>query len=324
MIQGTSISKSTDDLLAQPASSHGRNSAKPDVSFEHPPALPAPVFRIAIPGGANQDTMIFAGNCLAEEVGKGIRRLAAVSTNFEIHIWLLHLEPNPSPQMVELLKRAKHVFIQQISHVHNLKISELVSSECKLHRLPNLSMLGLWPFDSKHYRPDKAVDADTERVFINGDGMLAQLRELIPDKFERFEAYRNLEIPGLAPGLGIKRRMEIQVERLLNADAAIGCSIGKFLVETYQERPVFYDCTHATGEVYQKLCEYCLDAIGVTEDCSLIAGLDRYKRWSVPVQPGVARRLGVKWALDRTTYQYGILGEINWRNYVMTYIDRYG
>ena len=46
--------------------------------------------------------------------------------------------------------------------------------------------------------------------------------------------------------------------------------------------------------------------------------------WSVPVHPGVAKRLGVTWASERTRYHYETMGEITWEEWVRAYITRLG
>ena len=266
------------------------------------------------------DAIVVVGNCLAETVAKGLRSLKGTHHDFDVAAWRLHLQPDPSAEVLEHLNRAEHVLVQNISQHHAAKIADLLRPGCKMSLLPNVSMLALWPFDSIHYRPDPVAEKDKNGLIQHGDGLLAQLRESTPNKEERFEIYRTLRVPGLV----IKRRMEIQIEQLLESDASIGCTIGKFIVDNYQNRQLFYNCTHPGAEVYQRFCELSYELLGLPGSCPMIAGLDVWRHASVPVHPVVAKRLGVTWATRETLYDYGGLGMVTWAQFVKAYIDRFG
>ena len=106
-------------------------------------------------------------------------------------------------------------------------------------------------------------------------------------------------------------------------DKQFGCEIGRFILDNFQRRRLFYTTNHPNGQIIAMLMQYLLKHLGIDEAYRPNASLDHLKRLQVPVHPKVAQALGVKWAGESTKYLYG--GEqITWETYVRRYIDHYG
>ncbi len=72
------------------------------------------------------------------------------------------------------------------------------------------------------------------------------------------------------------------------------------------------------------LCTHIWRVLGLPGLPEPLSGIDSWRMWSVPVHPGVARRLGVTWAHEETHYHYCTLGDIRWSEWVEHYIEMFG
>ncbi|MFL5268064.1 MAG: WcbI family polysaccharide biosynthesis putative acetyltransferase, partial [Stellaceae bacterium] len=106
-------------------------------------------------------------------------------------------------------------------------------------------------------------------------------------------------------------------------DQQFAFNIGRYILDNFQRRRLFYTTNHPNGRVIGMLMQYLLRHIGIDDVYLPTATLDHLNRLQVPVHPKVAKDLGVKWAGENTRYQYG--GEkITWEIYVRRYIEHYG
>jgi hypothetical protein len=180
----------------------------------------------------------------------------------------------------------------------------------------------LWPFDHYNGPGDKeAYEREWPNLtFLYLDGLLARLRKEIPDREERLSAYRSLAVGGVT---NYVRLHDFEERRLLAMDKQFGFTIGKFILDNFQRRRLFYTTNHPNGQIISMLLHYLLRHLGTDRGPRQVANLDHLKRLQIPVHPKVAKALGVRWAGEKTKYLYG--GEqITWETYTRRYIDHYG
>ena len=156
-------------------------------------------------------------------------------------------------------------------------------------------------------------------------GLLGRLREEIPDREARFEAYRALELPEGSPGVVNYRRLhQMEVRRLTGMDKQFGSGIGSFILENFQTRRLFHTTVRPNWEVFSLLMQFVAKLVGAAEPISLTESVDASLRNpQVPVHPKVARDLGVKWADERTHY-LNRGRQVTWEGYIRSYIEHYG
>jgi hypothetical protein len=106
-------------------------------------------------------------------------------------------------------------------------------------------------------------------------------------------------------------------------DERFGGGIGKYVLDNFQTKPLFYTMAHPNGDLLSKLMQRLMELLGIDEPLPFGADLDYLKQEQVPIHPKVARALGITWANEKTLYAYE--GRpITWEAYIRSYIAHYG
>ncbi len=292
-------------------------------------AVPRPALATASarlrPAGRRKIVMI--GNCQSETLRQGFTRIESLNKLFDVKYHFVQLPKNLHEFAARDLETCDILLIQDIRLWDEFPLRDRVRPGAQVARFPLVRFASLWPFDAWNGPGDReAHDREAPNLtFPYLDGLLGRMRNEIPDREARFDAYRSLDLPGDLPSVINYRRLhQIEVRRLAAMDKQFGISIGSYILENFQKRRVFHTTVRPNWEVFNLLMQFVAKTVGAREPISLAEGIDAVLRNpQVPVHPRVARDLGVEWA-DESTRYLNRGREITWESYIRSYIEHYG
>jgi hypothetical protein len=266
--------------------------------------------------------VVVVGNCQALTVYEALCRPGSLNSRVEAKYHFVGLQKNLHEEGRRELADADVLLVQEIRDWERYPLRDAVPETTPIVKFPLLHFASLWPFD--HY--NGPIDREAwERewpnlTFLYLDGLLGRLRREIPDREQRFHAYRTLAVPGI---VNYVRLHDFEKRRLVAMDRKYDCGIGRFILDNFQRRQLFYTTNHPNGQVLALLMRYVVRQLGIDEPYRPRRSLDHMSRLQVPVHPKIARALGVRWAHEKTRYAYG--GRtVTWEGYIRSYIDHYG
>jgi hypothetical protein len=270
---------------------------------------------------ATTTTVLIIGGCAAEDIKRGLSSAPAATARYRFTDLPVHRGALDDPAALALISAASHIFVQQPLGVDTGFVRAHAAPNCLVTPFPSVVMRSLWPFESDFGHADEVARQKPEQAIRHHDGALARLRQIEPDKKKRLQRYRDLDFPWARR---IDSLAEAQRRFLAHIDTLSHWRLGDFVIRNFRERQLFYDASHPGAPFYQEVCKHfwrILDLPGVPDG---LTGIDSWRMWSVPVHPGVARRLGVGWAHEATHYHYCTLGNITWAEWAEHYIDIFG
>jgi hypothetical protein len=286
-----------------------------------PGPAPGPISGPALGRQARQKVVV-VGNCQALAVYEALCRAGRLNARIEARYHFVGLQKNLHEQGRRELQACDVLLVQEIQDWERYPLREAVAERTPIIKFPLLRFASLWPFD--HYNGPGDREA-YEREWPNLtfpylDGLLGRLRREIPDREQRFAAYRTLAVAGI---VNYVRLHDFETRRLVAMDRKYGCSIGRFILDNFRRRQVFYMTCHPNGQVLTLLMRHLIKQLGIDAPYHPHASLDHFKRQQVPVHPKIAKALGVTWAHEKTRYLYD--GRtVTWESYIRSYIDHYG
>ena len=269
--------------------------------------------------GQGPRTVAIIGACLAETLARGLARSPVLAGSFRFVAVPLHVTPLTDPGVQSSLAEASHIFLQ--TNMAETAFLRAHAPAAQIVLFPDIVLRCLWPFDAASGYHDEAIPEHPTGIIRHPDGILARLRKVEPDPRRRFELYRALAFDEAST---IERQATVQARFLDQIDEETDAGLGAFITQHIRTRPLFYNSTHPSGAVFQALGAFFWRKLEMAGRAPEFTGMDDWKVWSVPVHPGVARRLGVTWATERTRYHYDTLGEVTWEEWVRAYIEHCG
>jgi hypothetical protein len=271
--------------------------------------------------GAAALQVVIVGGCAAQAIKRGLSSSADASARYQFAELPVHLVDLNDKTSLELISRASHIFAQLGGGTDLALIEAHAPSGCRIFTYPDVVLRSLWPFDSDYGYADEVAQARTAPAIRHFDGALARLRKIEPDKKKRIQRYRDLDFPWA----GYVRIVAIAQQRFLEkTDTLSACKMGGFVSRALRERQLFYNATHPSAAYFQELCTYCWGCLELPGAPGALKGIDSWRDWSVPVHPGIARHLGVRWASESTRYYYRTMGEMTWDAWVEQYVEMFG
>jgi hypothetical protein len=266
--------------------------------------------------------VVVVGNCQALTVCEALCRPGSLNSRVEAKYHFVGLQNSLHEQGRRELADADVLLVQEIRDWERYPLRDAIPEATPIVKFPLLHFASLWPFD--HYNGPGDREAWEREwpnlTFLYLDGLLARLRREIPDREQRFHAYRTLDVSGI---VNYVRLHDFEKRRLLAMDRRCDCGIGRFILDNFQRRQLFYTTNHPNSQVLTLLMQYVVRQLGIEEPYRPRRNLDHLRRLQVPVHPKIARALGVKWAHEKTRYAYGGRS-ITWESYIRSYIDHYG
>lgn len=271
--------------------------------------------------GAAESMVVIVGGCAAQAIKRGLSSSANACAGYRFAELAVHLIDLHDTASLELISRAGHIFAQIGGGTDLTLIEAHAPSGCRIFTFPDVVLRSLWPFDSDYGYADEVAQRRTAPAIRHFDGTLARLRKIEPDKKKRIQRYRDLDFPWA----GRIRIVDAAQQRFLQKiDTLSACKIGEFVSRAWRERQLFYNATHPSAAYFQELCTYCWECLDLPGTPGALKGIDSWRDWSVPVHPGIARHLGVRWATETTRYYYRTMGEMTWDAWVEQYVEMFG
>jgi len=282
------------------------------------PEIPSPAGR----GPVSRRNVLVIGNCQAASLRLGFERAAPLRTRFKVKYQFVDVPQYLHERSVQELREASLLLIQDIQEWKTYPLKEFIPGDIDMVRFPLLYFASPWPFDQYGGLSDpEAHEREWPNLtFSYLDGLLGRLRHQIPDHEARFTAYRDLNIEGI---VNYVRLHDFERRRLLRMDDQFGGGIGKYILDNFQTKQLFYTIAHPNGDLLSKLMKRLVELLGIDEPIPFVADLDDLKRQQVPIHPNVARALGITWADEKTLYAHEGL-PTTWEAYIRSYITHYG
>lgn len=272
---------------------------------------------------ARRGKIVVIGNCQADLLRRGLSRVPALSRHFEIRYHFVLLSDSLHEYAERDLGEARFILAQDLRDWRTFPLRGAIGDKAEIIEFPGLRFASLWPFDGWNGPGDRAAHEREwpNLTFAYLDGLLGRLRREIPDREQRFAAYRRLAVPGI---LDPRRLHDFEARRLAAMDAKFDVQIGAFVLEHFRSKRLFHTTVSPSWRLLGMLQDYLLQRLGIRTGARLPRRLDRTLRDpQVPVHPQIAAALGVRWAHERTRYAYAGR-RITWEQYVRSYIDHYG
>jgi hypothetical protein len=266
--------------------------------------------------------VLVIGNCQAASIRLGFERAAPLRSRFKVKYQFVDVPQYLHQQSIQELREASLLLVQDIQEWKTYPLKEFIPADIDIVRFPLLYFASAWPFDQYSGLDDlEAHEREWPNLtFSYLDGLLGRLRHQIPDHEARFAAYRDLNIEGI---VNYVRLHDFERRRLLRMDDHFGGGIGKYVLDNFQTKQLFYTVAHPNGDLLSKLMQRLVELLGIDEPLPFVADLDHLKRQQVPIHPKVARALGITWADEKTLYAHEGL-PITWEAYIRAYIAHYG
>jgi hypothetical protein len=282
---------------------------------------PEPLAAPALCGQARTKVVV-VGNCQALTVTEALCRAGGLNARIEAKYHFVGLQKSLHEQGRRDLKACDVLLVQEIRDWERYPLREAIPEGTPIIKFPLLHFASLWPFD--HYNGPGDREAWEREwpnlTFLYLDGLLGRLRREIPDREQRFHAYRTLAVPGL---VNYVRLHDFEKRRLVATDQKYEFGIGRFILDNFRHRRLFYTTNHPNAQVLTLLMRHLIKRLGIDEPYTPRRSLDHLSRLQIPVHPKIAEALGVKWAHEKTRYAYG--GRtVTWESYIRSYIDHYG
>jgi len=266
--------------------------------------------------------VLIVGNCQAQTVYEALMRSGEFYERLDVKYHFVSLQQDLHEFGKVEVENSDILLVQDIRDWEHYPLKTYIREDARIIKFPLLHFASLWPFDHYNGPGDKeAYEREWPNLtFLYHDGLLARLRKEIPDRAQRLVAYRTLSVDGI---INFARLHDFERRRLAAMDKQFGCGIGRFILDNFQRRKLFYTTNHPSGQIIGMLMQYLLQQLEIDRGYRPNSSLDHLRRLQVPVHPKVAQALGVTWANENTRYLYG--GEqITWETYVRRYIEHYG
>jgi hypothetical protein len=266
--------------------------------------------------------VLIVGNCQAQTVHEALVRSGEFDEQLDVKYHFISLQQDLHDLGKLEVENSDILLVQDIRDWEHYPLKPHIREDARIIKFPLLHFASLWPFDHYNGPGDKeAYEREWPNLtFLYHDGLLARLRKEIPDREPRLAAYRTLSVDGI---INFTRLHDFERRRLTAMDEQFGCGIGRFILDNFQRRRLFYTTNHPNGQIIGMLMQYLLRQLEMDRGYRPNSSLDHLRRLQVPVHPKVAQALGVTWANETTKYVYG--GEqITWETYVRRYIEHYG
>ncbi|MBV8494147.1 MAG: hypothetical protein JO162_11810 [Alphaproteobacteria bacterium] len=274
-------------------------------------------------GPAGRPRVVIVGNCQSEKLRQGFVQLSSLNRKFEVKYHFVELPEQLHEFAARDLETCDVLLIQDIQLWDRFPLRDRVRTGAEIIKFPLVRFASLWPFDGWNGPGDsEAMRRDgPDLAFPYLDGLLARLRKEIPDREQRFQTYRSLEIPGL---VNYRRLHQLEERRLLAMDKKFGIDIGAYVLDHFQTRRVFHSTVRANRDVLDLLMRFVLRSIGVAGRHPLPKNIEpMMSSMQVPVHPRIAHDLGVRWAHEGA--RYTVRGrQVTWEAYIRSYIEHYG
>ncbi len=156
-----------------------------------------------------------------------------------------------------------------------------VRSDMPILRFPCVRFASLWPFDAFNGPDDShARDQDGPNFeFTYFDGLLARLRQEVPDHEQRFAAYRSLEMPGVINVSGFTPSRKSAC-RAWTAPIPVRSAPTSSTI--FRKRQVFYTTAHPNGKILKMLMRQIAGELGVRQSFWFSGELDSLRRLQIP------------------------------------------
>jgi hypothetical protein len=282
-----------------------------------PESLSAP--SLALP---QKTRVLIVGNCQAQTIHEALVRSGGFNDRIDIKYHFVGLQQNLHEVGKSEVENSDVILVQDIRDWEQYPLKPYIRPSARIVKFPLLHFASLWPFDHYNGPGDKeAYEREWPNLtFLYHDGLLARLRKEIPDPEQRLLAYRTLSVDGV---INFARLHDFERRRLVAMDKQFGCEIGRFILDNFQRRQLFYTTNHPNGHIIGMLMQYLLRQLDMGRGFRPNSSLDHLRRLQIPVHPKVAQALGLTWVKENTKYLYA--GEqITWETYVRRYIDHYG
>ena len=293
------------------------------------PEVPAAALAIAAPRlrPPGRRKIVIIGNCQSETLRQGFVHSETLNKLFAVKYHFVQLPKNLLEFAARDLETCDVVLAQDIRLWDEFPLRDCVRPGAEILRFPLVRFTSLWPFDTWNGPGDKSAhDREAPNLtFPYLDGLLGRMREEIPDREARFQAYRALELPDELPGVvNYCRLHQLEIRRLAGIDKQFGISIGSFILENFQTDRIFHTTVRPNWQVFTLLMQFLANLVGARGPISLTERIDAVLRNpQIPVHPKIARDLGVKWA-DESTRYLNRGREVTWEAYIRSYIEHYG
>jgi hypothetical protein len=273
--------------------------------------------------GLRRKNIVLIGNCQSEIFRQGFTRVDSLNARFHATYHFVTLPTNLYEFARRDLAAADILLVQDIRDWDNFALRDCLRPSIETIRFPAIRFASLWPFDGWNGPGDtEATQREAPNLtFAYLDGLLARLRREIPDREQRFQAYRALTCPGV---VNYRRLHDFEERRLIAMDRKFEIEIGAYILDQFRKHRLFHTTVRPNRQILDMLMRYILRSLGVRGRHPLPDYVETLLyNPQVPVHPKVARDLGVRWADERTLYLHGGR-EVTWESYVRRYIEHYG
>ncbi len=275
----------------------------------------------AVRRGARRSKVLVIGNCQAEIVYRGLRH-PWLGDRFSPIYHFVALDEGQREQGRRDLAEADLLLVQDIGNFDDYPLRADIRERAEIIQFPCLRFSSPWPFDGASGPTDKFAESRKEEqpLFAHFDGLLGRLRQEVPDREQRFAAYRALDMAYL---FDYRRVHSFEERRMLGQDRKLGCTLGHFVLENFRTQRLFHTASRPSALVYTMLMRFIIERLGIAGEYPYTPDLEDFADAQVPVHPKVAEALGISWANAETRYAFA--GRfIDWETYVRMYIDYFG
>lgn len=281
---------------------------------------------------ASKPTIVAYGNCAAQFLAQELRRVPAVTQQFDVH-WIRNFTqqaPGDEPLDLTVLGRCA-VLLEQVGNFRDDVLRKggtlnavPVPSGSRRVRFPPLFMNTLWPFIALDPRNEVLRSASNPegpypKYVCNRLILDIMKEERDPDKvYERFTAIR------IKDHVDLDRLHQLTMAKIRALDLESDIRVAGYVERNFAAKRLFLMQIHPNGPMLRHLCEGVFEALGLL-DAPAVARLGEIEEregiggYDAPVHPDIVEHFGLAWARG-LTYRHYSAGCFDYDTFIKRYI----
>ncbi len=271
-------------------------------------------------------TIAFAGNCQAESLWQVYRRrVAPLLGEAAIYVQIAPGTPAQDiPARLRQLQQADVIVDQKFDAPNPIPPELFERAGVRRVRFPYLSGRLYWPYGGvNHASAGKQGLPGGGSPYTNELGD-AFLNRMIAERVPPEQALRRYDAEVACSAARIARMTELHLDRQRERDTACGLEFAGTIAETYQREQLFTTQGHPGLGLSRLFVRKVFEAIGVPDALvhetlrSLLAA--PFPTSEMPIHPGVANILGLRFHDPEQRYQFGDEGCFTFREFSLRYL----
>ena len=257
----------------------------------------------------SKPTIVVYGNCAAQFLAHELRRLPAVSDNFEIH-WIRSFFVPPGYYVEEPLDPTAlprcRFFLEQVGNFRDdllrrgSPLNEIpIPPGCRRIRFPPLFLNTLWPFVARDPRNEVCMKPWCNEGPYPGHISNRLILEIMREEKDPDRVYERFMNTKIKDRVDLDRLHKLTMTKIRALDRESDVTVADFIDGSMASTRLFLVQIHPAGPTLRRLYEEilrCLDIEAPSERLLEIEASRGIGGYDAPIHPEIVEHFGLSWA----------------------------